>query len=250
MTLATATFQGMPYPVGSSYGRDIQFNPAVPADVQVTASLYVNSDAKDVRTIAYSGKATAAGLFGAAAGHEGRSRSMRRASTTRRCWRPTPTRTGTCGSASMRHAGVVYPRPLSRDRARQEAGHRRQVRRARRERTYEGYVDPDGTQHLAHITFPYVSGDVLLIGRRGPGREQDRAGAHLPDAGRHVGLGHQAERRRDDEPPDQDVERLLAAHVSRSTSPTSSTTTARRRGPASWDASSSAKAPCARPTGR
>ena len=38
MTLATATFQGMPYPVGSSYGRDIQFNPAVPADVQVTAT--------------------------------------------------------------------------------------------------------------------------------------------------------------------------------------------------------------------
>ena len=33
MTLATATFQGQPYPVGASYGRDIQFNPAVPADV-------------------------------------------------------------------------------------------------------------------------------------------------------------------------------------------------------------------------
>ena len=44
MTLATATFQGQPYPVGSSYGRDIQFNPAVPADVQVTATLYPNSD--------------------------------------------------------------------------------------------------------------------------------------------------------------------------------------------------------------
>ena len=44
MTLATATFQGMPYPVGSSYGRDIQFNPAVPADVQVTATLFVDSD--------------------------------------------------------------------------------------------------------------------------------------------------------------------------------------------------------------
>ena len=27
MTLATATFQGQPYPVGASYGRDIQFNP-------------------------------------------------------------------------------------------------------------------------------------------------------------------------------------------------------------------------------
>ena len=44
MTLATATFQGMPYPVGSTYGRDTQFNPAVPADVTVTASLYPDSE--------------------------------------------------------------------------------------------------------------------------------------------------------------------------------------------------------------
>jgi hypothetical protein len=68
MTLATATFQGMPYPVGSNYGRDILFNPAVPGDVQVTATLYVNSDATSVRTLFYSGKASTAGLFGAAQG--------------------------------------------------------------------------------------------------------------------------------------------------------------------------------------
>jgi hypothetical protein len=37
MTLATATFQGMPYPVGSSYGRDIQFNPAGPAGFSADA---------------------------------------------------------------------------------------------------------------------------------------------------------------------------------------------------------------------
>ena len=52
MTLATATFQGMPYPVGSNYGRDIQFNPAVPADVQVTATLCMShSDPANVRTL-------------------------------------------------------------------------------------------------------------------------------------------------------------------------------------------------------
>ena len=34
MTMATATFQGMAYPVGNRYGRDIGFAPAVPADVE------------------------------------------------------------------------------------------------------------------------------------------------------------------------------------------------------------------------
>ena len=62
MTLATATFQGQPYPVGASYGRDTQFNPAVPADVQVMAKLFVNSDPDNVRTLTYSGKASPAGL--------------------------------------------------------------------------------------------------------------------------------------------------------------------------------------------
>ena len=36
MTLATATFQGMAYPVGNRYGRDIGFAPAFPADVEVS----------------------------------------------------------------------------------------------------------------------------------------------------------------------------------------------------------------------
>lgn len=44
MTMATATFQGVSYPVGTTYGRDIGFAPAVPAEVEVTATLYPNSD--------------------------------------------------------------------------------------------------------------------------------------------------------------------------------------------------------------
>ena len=68
MTLATATFQGQPYPVGGRYGRDIGFAPAVPADVQVTAKLFANSDANNVRTVTYSGKASLGGVFGAAQG--------------------------------------------------------------------------------------------------------------------------------------------------------------------------------------
>ena len=42
--------------------------PAVPADVQVTAKLFVDSDPSNVRSLTYTGKASPAGLFGAAQG--------------------------------------------------------------------------------------------------------------------------------------------------------------------------------------
>jgi len=50
MTMATATFQGMSFPVGSSYGREIAFIPAVPAAVSVQVDLYPHSRTADVRT--------------------------------------------------------------------------------------------------------------------------------------------------------------------------------------------------------
>jgi hypothetical protein len=68
MTLATGTFQGMAYPVGNHYGRDMAFNPPLPADVTVTATLFPNSDPASAVTINYGGKATVAGVFGAAQG--------------------------------------------------------------------------------------------------------------------------------------------------------------------------------------
>ena len=167
MTLATATFQGMPYPVGSSYGRDIQFNPGVPADVQVTARLFVNSDARDVRSVSYSGKATTAGLFGAAQGMKslpldapGEYHAQVLATYTdadSHLW-----------VSTMRHAGVVYPESspvIARGKKRSIGG--RYVERG--ETKFEGYVDADGEQHLDHITFPYLAGDVLLIAAEGQG---------------------------------------------------------------------------------
>ena len=99
MTLATATFQGMPYPVGSSYGRDIQFNPAYPADVQVTAKLFVDSDPNNVRSMTYSGQGLAGRHLRRRAGHEGVPARTPRASTSRTCSPPTPTPKGTSGSA-------------------------------------------------------------------------------------------------------------------------------------------------------
>ena len=39
----------------------------------------------------------------------------------------------------------------------------------RGETQFEGHVHENGDQHLAHITFPYLAGDMLLIGAEGQG---------------------------------------------------------------------------------
>jgi Zn-dependent metalloprotease len=165
MTLATATFQGMPYPVGSTYGRDIQFNPAVAADVQVVASLYVGSDPNTVRSITYSGKASPAGLFGAAQGMV----SFPLDAAGEYHAKVTATYTDADGHlwvSTMRHAGVVYsePSPVIARGKKLVVGNQRVDRGDTRS---EGWVDADGTQHLVHIGFPYNSGDVLLIASEG-----------------------------------------------------------------------------------
>jgi Zn-dependent metalloprotease len=167
MTLATATFQGMPYPVGSSYGRDTQFNPAVPADVQVTVSLYPDSDAAKVKTLSYSGKATPAGLFGAAQGMKsfpldapGEYHAQLLATYT--------DGEGHLWVSTMRHAGVVYADSTAViARGKKFAVGSKYVDRG--ETKFEGYIDADGESHLAHLTFPYNSGDVLLVAAEGQG---------------------------------------------------------------------------------
>ena len=167
MTLATATFQGQPYPVGSTYGRDTQFNPAVPADVTVTASLYPDSSAARVRTITYSGRATAAGLFGAAQGMKsfpldapGEYHASLLATYT--------DGEGHLWVSTMRHAGVVYPEPsgvVARGKKLQVGT--KYVDRG--DTNFEGHLEASGEGHLHHITFPYLAGDVLLMAAEGYG---------------------------------------------------------------------------------
>ncbi len=168
MTLATATFQGLSYPVGNRYGRDIGFAPAVPADVEIEAKLFVNSDVNNVRTLRHSGKASPGGLFTAAQGMQvlpfdapgeyyGHvlARHM--------------DRDGHLWVASVRHAGVVYP-PDSPIVAR---GKKLRINNNfvdTGDTRFEGYVDTTtNTNFLAHINFPYRSGDVLLIASDGQG---------------------------------------------------------------------------------
>ena len=162
MTLATATFQGQAYPVGNRYGRDIGFSPAVPADVTVTASLLVNSDPANVRTVTYSGKATAGGVFGAAQGmkplnFDAPGEYMAHVSA------KYTDADGHLWVQSMRHAGVIYPTdsPI--------VAHGKMLKAQdklvdRGETRVEGWVDTQNDiQHLEHIDFPYNAGDVLLI---------------------------------------------------------------------------------------
>ncbi|MBI4787133.1 MAG: hypothetical protein HY782_08825 [Chloroflexi bacterium] len=162
MTLATATFQGQAYPVGNRYGRDIGFAPAVPADVSVTATLYVNSDPKNAKTISYTGKASPAGLFGAAQGMvplpfdaPGEYHAVVLAKYT--------DADGHLWVSTMRHAGVVYPD----DSPIVAHGKKLNVKGKlvdRGDTTVEGWVDTtNNVNHLEHINYPYLSGDVLLI---------------------------------------------------------------------------------------
>jgi Zn-dependent metalloprotease len=167
MTLATATFQGMAYPVGSTYGRDIQFNPAVPAAVQVTASLYPDSNPAAVRTLTYGGTASPQGIFGAAQGMK----SFPLEAAGEYHAQVTATYTDADGHlwvSAMRHAGVVYAEnsPVVA-RGKKFLVSNKYVDRG--DTAFEGWIDPDGTQHLAHLTFPYTAGDVLLIAAEGQG---------------------------------------------------------------------------------
>lgn len=167
MTLATATFQGQPYPVGASYGRDIQFNPAVPADVTVNATLFVNSDAANTRTMTYSGKASPAGLFGAAQGMK----SFPLSAAGEYWAHVLATFTDADGHlwvSTMRHAGIVYPSssPVIARGKKVQVGSK-WVDRG--DTKFEGHVHDTGEQHLAHIGFPYQAGDAILIGAEGQG---------------------------------------------------------------------------------
>lgn len=162
MTLATATFQGMAYPTGGRYGRDMQFNPAVPADVEVSAVLYVNSDPANPVSVSYKGKASSGGLFGSAQGMVSLPLSSpgEYAAQVLAQYKDPDGHLWVC---SMRHAGVVYPTDST------VAAHGKKLSVNgkyvdRGETHLEGYTIP-GTDEtfLQHINFPYVSGDVLLI---------------------------------------------------------------------------------------
>jgi hypothetical protein len=168
LTLATATFQGMPYPVGSTYGRDTAFAPPVPADVTVTATLYPDSDPAKATSMTWSGRASVAGVFGAMQGNK----SFPLSQPGEYCARVLATYTDARGHlwvSTMRHAGVVYdPNGPIVARGKKLAVNGSYLERG--DTRDEGYIDTTtDSQHLIHLNFPYNPADVLLIASDGQG---------------------------------------------------------------------------------
>jgi hypothetical protein len=167
MTLATATFQGMSLPVGSTYGRDLGFAPPAPADVEVTATLYPYSDASQAKTATWGGKASAGGIYGSAQGAKTLLLDAPGEYATHIVARYADPQ-GQLWVCSMRHAGVVYPAdsPIVA-RGKKVVINNQYLERG--ETNTEGYIDDKGVQYLQHINFPYNPGDVLLIASDGQG---------------------------------------------------------------------------------
>jgi hypothetical protein len=166
LTLATATFQGQPYNVGNRYGRDIAFNPPVPADVTIKATLYQNSDPNNTTIVVSTGKATSGGVFTAAQGMKPLPLTVPGeyyATIIATYWGPQ----GTLWVCAMRHAGVVYPAdsPIEAHGKKLSLPGGKIVDRG--EQHWEGYTAANGTSVLDHINFPYNAYDVLLIASEG-----------------------------------------------------------------------------------
>jgi len=168
ITLATATFQGQAYAVGSRYGRDMGFSPAVPADVEVKAQLFVNSDPRNVRTAISSGRATTGGVFGPSQGLKPLpldAPGEYLATVLAKYTDPD----GHLWVSTMHHAGVVFSpdSPIVAHGKRIKVG---KTFEERGESHFEGYSEEGGdNRHLDHINFPYRDGDALLIASDGDG---------------------------------------------------------------------------------
>jgi hypothetical protein len=171
LTLATATFQGMPYPVGSAYGHDIAFAPPVPASVTVTATLYPNSDITEPISSTWSGTATMGGVFGALQG----SKTLALSAPGEYAAHIVATYTdpgGIMWVCSMRHAGVVYDPggPIVARGKKLNVNGQYLIQGNTHD---EGYIDPvTDAEHLMHINFPYNPGDVLMIAADGQGADK------------------------------------------------------------------------------
>lgn len=171
LTLATATFQGLSYAIGSTYGRDIAFSPPVPASVTVTATLYPGSDPTQAISSTWSGTASMGGVFGALQG----SKTFALSAPGEYAAHILATYTdpgGTMWVCSMRHAGVVYDPngPIVARGKKLDVNNQYLVQG---NTMAEGWIDTTtGVEHLMHINFPYNPGDVLMIASDGQGADK------------------------------------------------------------------------------
>lgn len=167
LTMATATFPGMAYQTGYQYGRDISFSPAVPAEVEITSTLYPNSDPAQATVITSNGTATAGGIFGVAQGMKQLPLSSPGEYHGKIFARYTD-KNGELWVCVMRHAGVVYPADSSIV-ARGKKMKINNVYVDRGDTNLEGYFNSATDYKMPHITFPYNPGDLLLMASENQG---------------------------------------------------------------------------------
>ena len=162
LTLATATFQGQPYPIGSIYGHDVAYAPPVPANVTVTVTLYPNSDPTQATSATWSGTASMGGVFGALQGAKSFTLSVPGEYAAHIVATYTDPN-GIMWVSSMRHAGVVYD-PNGPIVARGKKLDVNGQYLIQGNTMAEGWVDTTtGVEHLMHMNAPYNPGDVLMI---------------------------------------------------------------------------------------
>jgi hypothetical protein len=128
----------------------------------VTATLYVNSDPKNAKTITYSGKASPSGMFTAAQGLKPLVFDAPGEYVAEILAKYTD-RDGHLFVSSMRHSGVVYPddTPIVARGKKLKVGNKLLDRG---DTNAEGWIETEANiLHLEHINFPFQSGDVLLI---------------------------------------------------------------------------------------
>ena len=117
--------------------------------------------------------------------------------------------------STMRHAGVVYPEPSAIVAHGKKFAGRTASTWIGARRSSRAMSSRTARSIWRTSPFPYNAGDVLLIGAEGQGANKIEPVLIYETARHHSGLGYRPERRRHDEPADQDVERILAAPVSR-----------------------------------
>jgi hypothetical protein len=169
MTMATATFQGNAYPVGFAYGRDMAFNPPLPADVTWDSRLYLGSDPSNVVSATRTGKATAGGIYGVPAANRFA------LSAPGEYWaHVVATATDAEGHlwvSSMRHAGVVYAAdtPVEAHGKKLYLDGTGWAAQGETHREGEASLSEYESPKLEHVNFPWNQSDILLIASDGGG---------------------------------------------------------------------------------
>lgn len=167
LTMATATFPGMAYQVGYQYGRDISFSPPVPAEVEITATLYPNSDPAQAAIVTSKGTANAGGVFGVAQGMKQLPLSAA-GEYSGKIFAKYTDKDGELWVCTMRHAGIVFPA----DSPIVARGKKLRINNAyvdRGDTNSEGYYNSGADYKMPHIAFPYNPGDLLLMASENQG---------------------------------------------------------------------------------